>query len=70
MTMKHKLEQSAFGMCSYIGQKMGVASSRIRLYFIYLSFVTLGSTAVLYLFFAFWLNVRRYIKRSRNIIWQ
>lgn len=67
--LKHLLEKSAFGVCSYLGDKMGIASSRVRLYFIYLSFVTLGSPIIFYLFTAFWLNVRRYIRRSRNAIW-
>jgi len=48
---------------------MGVASARVRLYFIYLSFVTLGSPVLLYLFVAFWLNIKRYISRGRDIIW-
>ena len=65
--VKDILERSAFGVCSYLGQKMGIASSRVRIYFIYLSFGTLGSPLILYLFIAFWLNVRVYIKQSREI---
>ena len=63
------MEKSAFGVCSYLGDKMGVASARVRLYFIYLSFATLGSPVIIYLFLAFWLNIKRYIKNSRNLIW-
>jgi phage shock protein PspC (stress-responsive transcriptional regulator) len=63
------LQRSAFGVCEAIGRKMGVASARVRLYFIYLSFVTLGSPVILYLFVAFWLNIKRYISRGRDIIW-
>jgi len=68
--VKHLLERSAFGVCNYLGKKMGIASARVRLYFIYLSFATLGSPVILYLFVAFWLNVRNYIRRSRSAIWQ
>ncbi len=64
------LEQSAFGVCSYLGEKIGVASSRVRIYFIYLSFLTLGSPIIVYLFAAFWLNIRQYIKRGRDLIWR
>lgn len=67
--IKDLFEKSAFGVCSYLGDKMGVASSRVRLYFIYISFVTLGSPVIFYLFAAFWLNVRRYIRHSKNAIW-
>ena len=68
--LKNLLERSAFGVCSYLGEKMGVASARVRLYFIYISFVTLGSPVILYLFAAFWINIKRYIKSKRNLIWQ
>ena len=64
------MERSAFGVCSYLGDKMGLASARVRMYFIYLSFATLGSPIIIYLFVAFWLNVKRYIKNSRNLRWE
>jgi phage shock protein PspC (stress-responsive transcriptional regulator) len=68
--MKELLERSAFGVCDYFGDKIGIATSRVRLYFIYISFLTLGSPVVIYLFLAFWLNVKRYIRNKRNILWQ
>ncbi|MBR9922680.1 MAG: PspC family transcriptional regulator [Bacteroidetes bacterium] len=64
------LERSAFGVCSYLGDRMGVASSRVRLYFIYISFAALGSPIIIYLFAAFWLNLKRYIRNQRNVIWR
>ncbi len=66
---KHLLEKSAFGVCSYLGEKMGIASATVRLYFIYISFITLGSPLLLYFFAAFWLNIRRYLKSGRNLLW-
>ena len=63
--IKDLLEKSAFGVCSYLGDKMGLASSRVRVYFIYISFAALGSPIIFYLFIAFWLNIRDYVKRSR-----
>ena len=59
------LHRSAFGVCEYIGLKMGLASARVRVYFIYLSFVTLGSPIIVYLFVNFWLNIRQYLRRGR-----
>ncbi|MBP7184502.1 MAG: PspC family transcriptional regulator [Saprospiraceae bacterium] len=61
-------ERTAFGVCSYIGDKIGLASSRIRIYFIYLSFITMGSPLVIYLIIAFWLNLKNYLQRSRSIL--
>ncbi len=66
--IKDYMEQSAFGVCSYLGEKMSISSARVRLYFIYLSFVAMGSPIILYLFAAFWLNIRRYVREKRNAI--
>ncbi|MDC3220167.1 MAG: PspC family transcriptional regulator [Saprospiraceae bacterium] len=68
--IKDMMEKSAFGVCSYLGRKMGIASSRVRLYFIYTSFISMGSPIIIYLFVAFWLNVKKYIKRGKNMIWE
>lgn len=64
------MERSAFGVCHYLGEKIGIASSRVRVYFIYISFVAMGSPIIFYLFIAFWLNIKQYIKNKRNILWQ
>lgn len=58
---RHFLEKSAFGVCRWIGEKCNIDASRIRLYFIYASFITFGSPVVLYLVVAFWLNIKKYV---------
>lgn len=68
--LKDLLERSAYGVCSFLGERMGIPSSRVRLYFIYISFVAMGSPILLYLFTAFWLNVRSYIRRQRDWLWE
>ena len=60
-TNRHFLEKSAFGVCQQVGEWMRINPATIRLYFIYLSFITFGSPFVIYLFMAFWLNIRKYI---------
>lgn len=67
---KNILEKSAFGVCTYIGEKIGIATGRVRLYFIYLSCATLGSSLVVYLFLAFWVNIRKYLKRNSKAVWE
>ncbi|MEH0157236.1 PspC family transcriptional regulator [Limibacter armeniacum] len=59
------IEKQAFGVCSKIGEKLGIATSVIRMYFIYASFLTFGSPLVLYLAIAFWMNVRNYVRRGK-----
>ncbi|MEO0041047.1 MAG: hypothetical protein RL329_495 [Bacteroidota bacterium] len=65
---KSILERSLFGVCSYLGEKMQLTSARVRLYFIYFSFIGLGSPILFYLFLAFWVNIRRYVKRHKDTI--
>jgi phage shock protein PspC (stress-responsive transcriptional regulator) len=67
--IKYFVEQNAFGVCSYIGDRLGISEGRIRLYFIYTSFITMGSPVILYLIIAFWLNLKHYIKKDRYTLW-
>ena len=64
--LKHFIEWQAFGVCSAIGERLGIATSRIRLWFIYISFLTLGSPVIVYMVMAFWLNIRNYILSARR----
>ncbi|HRH33624.1 MAG TPA: PspC family transcriptional regulator, partial [Catalimonadaceae bacterium] len=52
---KSFVEQRAFGVCTWLGNGIGVSTSSIRLYFIYVSFLTIGSPVVVYLILAFWI---------------
>ena len=63
---KHFIVGQVFGVCSAVGEKMGIATSTIRKYFIYMSFMTFGSPVIIYLFIAFWMNVKRYIFNARR----
>jgi phage shock protein PspC (stress-responsive transcriptional regulator) len=60
------LEMQAFGVCSAIGEKLGIATSRIRMWFIYISFLTMGSPVIIYMILAFWMNIKRYILSARR----
>jgi phage shock protein PspC (stress-responsive transcriptional regulator) len=64
--IKNFIEWQVFGVCTAIGERVGIATAVIRRYFIYLSFITLGSPIVFYLFMAFWLNIKNYIRNSRR----
>ncbi|MFZ1703977.1 MAG: PspC family transcriptional regulator [Saprospiraceae bacterium] len=58
------VEKNSFGVCSYLGNKMGLQESRVRLYFIYTSFATFGSPIIVYLITAFWINIRKYLREG------
>jgi phage shock protein PspC (stress-responsive transcriptional regulator) len=65
--IKDFIEWKAFGVCSSIGDRLGIASSRIRLWFIYISFLTMGSPLIVYMILVFWKNLKNYmILRKRN----
>ncbi|RYD98790.1 MAG: PspC domain-containing protein [Sphingobacteriales bacterium] len=59
--IKSFVEYQAFGVCTKLGEKMNIASSKIRLWFIYISFLTLGSPIIIYMILAFWMNLKKYI---------
>ncbi len=66
---KHFIEWQVFGVCSYIGEKIGIATTTIRKHFIYISLLTMGSPIVIYMFIAFWVNFKNLIwSRKRNPI--
>jgi phage shock protein PspC (stress-responsive transcriptional regulator) len=68
--LKYFVEKNAFGVCSYLGDRFGISSGKIRLYFIYTSFITMGSPVIIYLIMAFWINIRKYTKPNRNTLWE
>ena len=64
--MRECVELRAFGVCNAIGERLGIATSRIRMWFIYISFLTLGSPVVIYMVLAFWMNIKRYILAGKR----
>ena len=64
--LREFIESRAFGVCSVLGERFGIASSRIRMWFIYISFLTLGSPVILYMILAFWINIKNYILNGKR----
>jgi phage shock protein C len=64
------LEMRAFGVCEWWGEKLGIKTSQIRLFYIYLSFLTFGSPIVIYLIMAFILKNKEWFKVRRTTIWE
>lgn len=65
-SVRHFIEWHIFGVCTAIGERLGIATSIIRKNFIYVSFITMGSPVIIYLFLAFWMNIKRYILNARR----
>lgn len=65
-------EEQAFGVCTWLGKKLGIKTTNIRLYFIYLSFFTFGSPIIIYFMMAFILEHKNFFKPKpirRKTIW-
>ena len=66
---KDFVEWNAFGVCTAIGNRLGIATSKIRQYFMYASVLTMGSPIILYMVLAFFRNVRKYVMSARRNPW-
>jgi len=63
---RYFFEWQLFGVCTQLGERLNISITRIRLWFIYCSFLTFGSPIILYFIMAFWMNIRRYILSARR----
>lgn len=68
-SIRDAIEMSVYGVCSYLGRKMAIPSKKVRLFFIYTSFIALGSPIIVYLILTFVLNLKYMIKSKRNPVW-
>ena len=63
-------ETQMFGVCAYLADRLGVSVTAIRLFFIYGSFLTVGSPIAIYLGLAFLMNYRRHIRNRRRYYYE
>ena len=61
-------EKQGFDVLSRTGDRIGVKASRIRLFFIYASFLTLGSPVILYLTLMFLIRMKDSINSRRTSV--
>ena len=63
------VEPHAFGVCTYLGKKLGIASYHVRLFFIYATFIANWSPIILYMVLAFWMNMKKFAEEKKSKIW-
>lgn len=68
-SIRDAIELNIYGVCAYLGRKLAIPSKRVRMFFIYASFLALGSPIIIYLIIAFIFNLRNMIKTKRNPVW-
>jgi len=59
-------ERYSFGVCTYLGERFHISIFKIRLFFIYSSFLAVGFPLVAYLFAGIVLDIRNYVKRCHT----
>jgi phage shock protein C len=62
------IENQAFGVCTRLGEILDLPTSRIRIFFVYASFLTFGSPVLVYLGLAFIRDIRKLL-RKRSSKW-
>lgn len=67
--LRDLIEVSVFGVCSWLGNRLKMPTKKIRLFFVYASFLAIGSPIIIYLILVFVLNLRYMIKGKRNPVW-
>lgn len=54
------------GVCTALGEHFNISISRIRMWFIYISFLTFGSPIIIYFIMAFSVNIKNYILSAKR----
>jgi len=63
-------ERQSFGVCTFMGERFQISIQKLRLFFIYLSFLSVGFPLIIYFFAAFVLDFRNYVKLVRRRNWE
>ena len=61
-------EKQGFDVCSRTGDKIGIQASKIRIFFIYASFMTLGSPVIIYFALMFIIQIKDSINSRRSSV--
>ena len=64
----HFFEKHGFFVASRFADRLGMRTSNVRLFFIYISFITVGLGFGLYLTLAFLLKLKDMIKTKRSSV--
>lgn len=64
--LKLFFEERAFGVCYRLGEILHFPIDSIRLFFIYASFITMGSPVIIYVSMAMMMKIRKYFRKMNN----
>ncbi|WP_310560858.1 PspC domain-containing protein [Flavobacterium sp.] len=66
--LKYFFEKNGFHVSSRLADSLGMRVSDVRLFFIYISFVTAGLWFGVYLTLAFWLRLKDLVRAKRSSV--
>lgn len=66
--LRYYLERRGFYVSSRLAERLGMRAKSVRLFFIYVSFATLGVGFAIYLTLAFWLKLKDLIYTKRTSV--
>lgn len=64
----HFFEKNGFFVASRLADRLGMKATNVRLFFIYISFITAGLWFGVYLTLAFWLKLKDMIYTKRSSV--
>jgi phage shock protein C len=62
-------ERKSFGVSAYLANKLNMSTAKVRLFFIYSSFLAVGFPILFYILAAVVLDIRTYMKKVRLRVW-
>jgi hypothetical protein len=68
LSLKYFFEKHGFNASSRLADRLGMRASSVRLFFIYISFVTAGLWFGVYLTLVFWLKLKDLIRAKRTSV--
>ena len=66
--LKYFFEKHGFHVSSRLADKLGMRASNVRIFFIYITFVTAGLWFGVYLTLAFWIRLKDVIRGKRTSV--
>jgi len=66
--IRHYFEKRGFYVSARLADRLGMRAKSVRLFFIYVSFATLGVGFAIYLTLAFWLRLKDLVYTKRTSV--
>ena len=66
--IRHYFEKNGFEVCSRIADRLGIRVSKVRFFFVYMSFFTIGIWFSIYLTLAFLFKIKDSVYQKRSSV--